>query len=82
MKNNIILVINPGSTSTKISIFKDKDELFKKNLSHSPEELKEYKTIADQFPFRRDLIIKALNEAGFDIQDLDAIVWRWFKLYL
>lgn len=80
MKNNIILVINPGSTSTKISIFKDKDEVFKKNLSHSPEELKEYKTIADQFPFRRDLIINALKDAWFDIQDLDAIVGRWWLL--
>jgi len=47
-----ILVINPGSTSTKISVYEDKNEVFTETISHSAEELVSFNKIADQFDFR------------------------------
>ena len=47
-----ILTINPGSTSTKIAVFEDENQVFKKNLKHSAEEVAKYDRISDQKPFR------------------------------
>ncbi|MFI3295824.1 MAG: butyrate kinase [Rikenellaceae bacterium] len=71
-----ILTINPGSTSTKIAIFDNETERFTISISHSPEELAPYKTIADQFSFRKTVIMDALGEKGFDMKTLDIIVGR------
>lgn len=70
-----ILVINPGSTSTKIAVYNDETCAFKKGLTHSVEELAPYKAVVDQHEFRKDLIIKELKEAGIDI-NFDAVVAR------
>ena len=77
MDDLTILVINPWSTSTKISVFNGKEEVFKENIQHSSEELKEFKSVTEQFPFRRDIIIKKLSDSWYEIAEFDAIVWRW-----
>ena len=51
-----ILIINPGSTSTKIAIFEDEKEIFSKTLRHTAEELSPYATVASQFQFRKNII--------------------------
>ena len=51
----IILAINPGSTSTKIAIYKNENPLFVKTLRHSSEEIGRYAKVSDQFQFRKDL---------------------------
>lgn len=71
-----ILVINPGSTSTKIGLFRDAQEVFVKSLSHSAEEIACYSRIADQYDFREKLILDALRENNFDPKNLDAVVGR------
>lgn len=71
-----ILAINPGSTSTKIAVFEDENELFVKNIKHSSDELSRFENIASQFGFRKEIILKELSEAGFDINTIDAIVGR------
>ncbi|MBI5324070.1 MAG: butyrate kinase [Ignavibacteriae bacterium] len=71
-----ILVINPGSTSTKISVFDDLSEVFTKVLRHSSEELSQYPRIIDQYYFRKKIIIEALSDANIDIHSLDAVVGR------
>ena len=71
-----ILVINPGSTSTKIAVFDNEKEVFSRTLRHSTEELQPYKQVADQFGFRKQLIIDALLEANIDIQSLSAVIGR------
>ncbi len=71
-----ILVINPGSTSTKIAVFENTKVLLVKTLRHSSEELKPFKTIADQYEFRKNIILDELKNSGFDIVCLDAIVGR------
>ena len=70
------LVINPGSTSTKIGLFEDETLLFDETLRHPTEEIAKYATIIDQKDFRKDIIINFLKEKDFDINSLDVIVGR------
>ena len=71
-----LLIINPGSTSTKIGVYEDEKELFEETLRHTNEEIKKYDTIYDQFGFRRDLILKVLKEKNFDMKTLSVVVGR------
>ena len=71
-----ILVINPGSTSTKLAIYEDEREIMKKTLRHSVEELKPFKRIVDQYEFRKKVILDFVREAGYDIRGFSAIVGR------
>ena len=71
-----LLVINPGSTSTKIAVFKDEEIIFEETLRHSTEELSRYDKIYDQYEFRKDIIIEVLNKNGIEINSLDAVVGR------
>lgn len=76
MKNYKQLIINPGSTSTKIAVFQDKECLYAETLRHSSEEIGRYEKIIDQFPYRRELVMNALQKAGVDPAGLDAVVGR------
>jgi butyrate kinase len=71
-----LLVINPGSTSTKISVFEDEKEVFKETLRHSSEEIAKYENISDQQSFRTKVILKSLIDSNIDIKELDAVVGR------
>ena len=71
-----ILAINPGSTSTKIDVYQDKEEIFEKTLRHSSEEIDKFEKIADQLDFRKDIIENVLKEGGINLGDLDAVVGR------
>lgn len=70
------LIINPGSTSTKIAVFEDETMLFDKTLRHSTEEINQYDTIFDQKEFRKNIILDFLKEQNFDIATLDMVVGR------
>jgi butyrate kinase len=76
MSRQYILVINPGSTSTKVAIFKDTENVLQKNLNHSTQELDKYETIADQFEYRRNIILDWLKEEGYETSQLKAVVGR------
>ena len=71
-----LLIINPGSTSTKIAVYQDKEEIFEKTLRHSSEEIDKFEKIADQLDFRKDIIENVLKEGGINLGDLDAVVGR------
>ena len=71
-----ILVINPGSTSTKIGVFEDEVQLFSKTLRHSAEKIAEFAAIADQKSWRKDLVMEALKENDFDVTTLSAVSGR------
>ncbi len=70
------LIINPGSTSTKIGVFEDETLLFEKTLRHSAEELSAYASIVDQKDFRKDIIISLFKEKKFDLKSLNVVVGR------
>lgn len=71
-----ILIINPGSTSTKIGVYEDEKEILEETLRHSAEEIGRYATIYDQKDFRKEVILNVLKEHNFDITSLDAVVGR------
>lgn len=71
-----ILVINPGSTSTKIAVFENEKEVFEKTLRHQAEELAKYITIIDQKEFRFNEIEKMLKDNGLSFEDIDAVAAR------
>ena len=70
------LIINPGSTSTKIGVFEDETLLFEETLRHSTEEIAQYASIVDQKDFRKQIILDLLKEKNFDIKSLQVIVGR------
>ncbi len=70
-----LLVVNPGSTSTKIGVYEDENQVFVKNIHHETEELKGFDDITDQLGFRKEVILKTLDEAGVE-RKFDAVVGR------
>jgi butyrate kinase len=76
MKKNI-LVINPGSTSTKVAIFNQEGkEIFKESISHSTEELSQFKSLLEQGPVRKKIIFNTLKKKKVDSNSLRAIIGR------
>lgn len=70
------LIINPGSTSTKIGVFEDETLLFEETLRHSTEEIGQFATIVDQKDFRKKIITDLLAEKNFDMKSLNVVVGR------
>lgn len=71
-----ILTINPGSTSTKIGVYDEEEPVFIKTLYHNADELAPFQRIADQYAFRRDVVVNALAEANIPLETLHAVVGR------
>ena len=71
-----IFVINPGSTSTKIALFEDDKKIWGTNVDHEAEELKKYKEIPDQLPYRMETILSELDKAGISLEGVDAFAAR------
>ncbi|MFO8021233.1 MAG: butyrate kinase [Perlabentimonas sp.] len=76
MEDHKILAINPGSTSTKIAVFRNAKSVFLKTIRHNTDELKKFSRITDQFEFRKEIILKELKEAELDINKISAVVGR------
>lgn len=75
-EKNLILAINPGSTSTKIAVYNGTEQLFLKNLKHSAEELAPFAKIADQYEFRKEIILKEVSDADFNLKEFKVIIGR------
>ncbi|GMB07704.1 butyrate kinase [Thermolongibacillus altinsuensis] len=71
-----ILVINPGSTSTKIGVFDDERPILETTIRHDTEVLQTYKSIIDQYEFRKQTILEALDKEGINISKLSAVCGR------
>ncbi len=71
-----LLIINPGSTSTKIAVYEDENPILIETIRHSSEEINKYPSIFSQLGFRKEIIINVLDSKGIKIGDLDAIVGR------
>ncbi len=72
----LILAINPGSTSTKIAVYRSTDKIFLKSINHSAEDLKSYNTIADQFEFRMRIIMDELHQAQIETDHITIVMGR------
>lgn len=71
----LLLTINPGSTSTKIAVYDDTTPLFVSNIKHSVEDLRPFERVCDQFEFRRDLVLKTLEQNDIPL-NFAAVVGR------
>lgn len=71
-----LLVINPGSTSTKIAVFDNEKSILEETLRHSTEEINKFEKIYDQYEFRKNIILDTLNEKGINVTKLSAVIGR------
>ena len=71
-----LLIINPGSTSTKIGVYSDEKEVLVETLRHSSDEIAKYDSIFEQKNFRKEVIMNILKKNNIDVSSLDAIVGR------
>ena len=71
-----LLILNPGSTSTKLAVFDEEEPLFVESIVHTPEELAPFEHVAEQYGFRRDLVLDCLKRHEISLDSLSAIVSR------
>lgn len=71
-----LLILNPGSTSTKIAYYEDEKQIFVESISHPADEIAKYDLIVDQFEFRKDVILDVLKEKNVVLKELTGIVAR------
>ena len=71
-----VLVINPGATSTKVAVFEEEQELLKKSIVHTAQELEGFDRVIDQADFRQRAVLEAVAEGGFRLEDFDAVCGR------
>jgi len=77
MSDQLILAINPGSTSTKIAVTDIKNELhFQKTIKHSIEDIENFEKIADQYEYRKKVILDTLSTANIELTDFVAVIGR------
>lgn len=74
--NNRILVINPGSTSTKIGVFDNEIAVLEKTIRHDENVVHSFSSIIDQYDFRKQTILEALDEEGFNLCKISAVCGR------
>lgn len=80
-----ILAVNPGSTSTKVGVFRCQEggeltELFMGTINHNPNHLLQYESLEAQQPYRREVIESVLSDKGYDMRNLRAVVGRGGQL--
>lgn len=78
-----ILVINPGSTSTKIAVFTNQNQnvLFEENIVHDEEIILSFPNVASQREYRKEMIMSMLETEGYDLANLFAVVGRGGMVY-
>ena len=76
MEKKYVLAINPGSTSTKVSLFEDEFEIKSKKLDHKLEDLESFEQVSDQYEYRLGIIIDWLKTVGVTTSMLGAVVGR------
>lgn len=67
-----ILTLSPGSTSTKVAVFKNDEQIFKSNVRHDPGELERFDQAKEQLGYRVAAIMGELDENGIELSDIDA----------
>ena len=70
------LIINPGSTSTKLALYRDEEKVLQESVTHSAQDLQQYEHIADQVPYRLGLIRDFMERNHIDGRDLSAVMGR------
>jgi butyrate kinase len=72
----LILVLNPGSTSTKMAIYRDSKQIISESITHNKAEIEKYPRIVDQYPMRKAVVLDFLSRNKIDLKKLSAVVDR------
>ena len=72
--SHTILAVNPGSTSTKIGLFKDDVPVFTKTIEHDHAEIQKFPNIPSQKDFRLQFVLESLDEEGVKVEELTGVV--------
>jgi butyrate kinase len=70
------LTINPGSTSTKVALFHDRDEVFSEEISHTKERIATFTTVLDQMDFRMQAVRDCLDRHRVHADAVNAVIGR------
>lgn len=70
------LIINPGSTSTKLALYEDKEKVVQENVEHDAAQMQQFDSIADQIPFRMGIIRDFMARNSIQEKDLSAVMGR------
>ena len=76
VNKELVLVINPGSTSTKIAVYKGLTKCAQENLDHDTNKLDQFEKITDQYDYRKEMIIAWMVNNNFELSALKAVVGR------
>ncbi|MBS7526736.1 butyrate kinase [Fusibacter paucivorans] len=71
-----VLVMNFGSTSTKLAVYKDTTEILKESIQHDSQALKAFEHTMDQKDYRKQAVYKWLTDHGYVLDQFDAIISR------
>ncbi|MCK4311347.1 MAG: butyrate kinase [Candidatus Cloacimonetes bacterium] len=71
-----VLAINPGSTSTKIAVYDDHKLIFSETLQHDAGKIAQFEGIIEQYEFRKELVLQAMNKHNVPVDTLEAVVGR------
>lgn len=71
-----ILAINPGSTSTKISVYDDAIKIFETTIRHSADDIKRFNSILEQYEWRKNIIVDIIEKNNIPVSSLYAVVGR------
>ena len=71
-----LLIINPGSTSTKVSVFDDDNNVFTESVFHDAPLLLSFPSVNEQLPFRKKIVLSLLSEYKIRLESIDAFVGR------
>ena len=69
-----LLIVNPGSTSTKFAVYEDETPLFEETLRHELSELSHFEKLADQYDFRMGIIVDNITKSGHEMDSFDAVI--------
>ncbi|MBQ2488429.1 MAG: butyrate kinase, partial [Bacteroidales bacterium] len=75
-KKGKILAINPGATSTKMSVYDGEKEVFTENIKHPLEEVQKFAEVADQFDYRKETILQTLDKHGVSRDEIAIVIGR------
>jgi butyrate kinase len=76
MHEPLILVINPGSTSTKLAFYVDERCVLSEQVDHPEGDLASFPDVASQEGYRYSLVMALLRDRGIDPASLDAVSVR------
>ncbi|MBN1394845.1 MAG: butyrate kinase [Pirellulales bacterium] len=76
IKRDLVIVLNPGSTSTKLAVYRGLKCLASEEINHLKKDLARFEKVVDQYEFRRDAVVRFIETSGIDLKQVLAVAGR------